>query len=61
MYMAHACFYVYCSDCVGLCGVCSPWSVCEVVVVLYVMGAVVSVTVMHVRLFVLHVCLLRDC
>ena len=36
---------------VCLCGVCSPWSVCEVVV-----GAV---TVMHVLLFVLHVCLLR--
>ena len=27
----------------------------------YVVGAVVSVTVMHVLLFVLHVCLLRDC
>ena len=43
---------------VCLCGVCSPWSVCEVVVVSYVVGAV---TVMHVQLFVLHVCLLRDC
>ena len=20
MYMAHVCFYVYCSDCVGVCG-----------------------------------------
>ena len=27
----------------------------------YVVGAVVAVTVMHVMLFVLHVCLLRDC
>ena len=27
----------------------------------YVMGAVVAVTVMRVLLFVLHVCLLRDC
>ena len=27
----------------------------------YAMGAVVAVTVMHVLLFVLHVCLLRDC
>ena len=27
----------------------------------YVLGAVVAVTVMHVLLFVLHVCLLRDC
>ena len=27
----------------------------------YVVGAVVTVTVMHVLLFVLHVCLLRDC
>ena len=46
---------------VCLCGDCSPWSVCEVVVVPYVVGAVVAVTVMHVLLFVLHVCLLRDC
>ena len=29
--------------------------------VLYVVGAVVAVTVMHVLLFVLPVCLLRDC
>ena len=36
----------------------SPCSVCEVVVVPYVVGAVVAVTVMHVLLFVLHVCLL---
>ena len=27
----------------------------------YVVGAVVAVTVMHVLLFVLHVCLLPDC
>ena len=27
----------------------------------YVVGAVVAVTVMHVWLFVLHVCLLREC
>ena len=27
----------------------------------YVMGAVVAVTVMHVLLFVLHVCMLREC
>ena len=27
----------------------------------YVVGAVVAVTVMHVLLFVLHVCMLRDC
>ena len=27
----------------------------------YVVGEVVAVTVMHVLLFVLHVCLLRDC
>ena len=40
---------------VCLCGV-SPWSVCEVVVVPYVVRAVVAVTVMHVLLFVLHVC-----
>ena len=46
---------------VCLCGVCSPWSVCEVVVVPYVVGAVVAVTVMHVLLFVLHVCMLREC
>ena len=34
-----------------------PWSVCEVVFVPYV-DAVVAVTVMHVLLFVLHVCML---
>ena len=27
----------------------------------YLVGAVVAVTVMHVLLSVLHVCLLRDC
>ena len=36
------------------------WSVCEVVVVPYVV-AVVAVTVMHALLFVLHVCMLRVC
>ena len=36
------------------------WSVCEVVVVPYV-DEVVDVTVMRVLLFVLHVCLLREC
>ena len=34
--------------------------VCEVVVVLYV-DTVVDVTVMRVLLFVLHVCMLREC
>ena len=43
----------------GLCA-CSPWSVCEVVMIPYVVGAVVAVTVMHVLLFVLHVCLMQD-
>ena len=46
---------------VCLCGVSSPvvvWSVCEVVVVPYVESAVVAVTVMHVLLFLLHVCVL---
>ena len=42
-----------------LLGMCL-WSVCEVVVVPYV-DAVVAVTVMGVLLFVLHVCLLREC
>ena len=32
---------------VCLCGVSSPWSICEVVVVSYVVRAVVAVTVMH--------------
>ena len=27
----------------------------------YVVGAILAVTVMHVLLFVLHVCMLRDC
>ena len=37
------------------CAVSSPLSVCEVVVVPYVVRAVVAVTVMHVLLFVLCV------
>ena len=37
-----------------------PWSVCEVVFVPYV-DMVVAVTVMHVLLFVFHVCMLREC
>ena len=41
---------------VCLYGVCSPWSVCEVVV-----STVVVVTEMHVLLFVVHVCVLREC
>ena len=43
---------------------CSPvvvWFVCEVVVVPYVVSVVVAVTVMHVLLFVLHMCMLREC
>ena len=44
--------------CLWSCG--RLWSVCEVVVVPYV-DAVVAVTVMRVLLFVLHVCLLREC
>ena len=44
-----------------LCCVCDRLkSICEVVVVPYV-HAVVAVTVMSVLLFVLHVCLLREC
>ena len=42
--------------CLWSCG--RLWSVCEVVVVPYV-DAVVAATVMRVRLFVLHVCMLR--
>ena len=46
---------------VSLCCVCGRlWSVCEVVVVPYV-DVVIAVTVMRVLLFVLHVCLLREC
>ena len=41
-----------------LLGLCA-WSVCEVVVVPYIVGAVVAVTVMHALLFVLHVCGVR--
>ena len=43
---------------VCLCGVGSPWSVCEVVLVPYVVSAVVAVSVMLVLLFVLHVYML---
>ena len=46
---------------VCLCGVCSHWSACEVVVVPYVVGMVVAVTEMHVLSPVLHVCLQRVC
>ena len=49
---------------VSLCCVCSHvvvfGPVCEVVVVPYV-DAVVAVTVMCVLLFVLHVCMLKEC
>ena len=41
-----------------LCG--RPWSVCEVVLVPYV-DAVVVETVIRVLLFVLYVCMLREC
>ena len=34
------------------------WSVCEVVVAPYAVCAIVVVTVMHVLLFVLHVCVI---
>ena len=44
--------------CLWSCG--RIWSGCEFVVVLYV-DEVVVVTVMHVLLFVLHVCLMREC
>ena len=49
---------------VCLCGVCSPMVVIGLSVRLswyYDVGAVVAVTVIRVLLFVLHVCLLRDC
>ena len=36
------------------------WSVCEVVLIPY-LSAVVTVTVMRVLLFVLHVCMMREC
>ena len=54
-------YLTYTAGSVSLCCVCGRlWSVCEVVVVPYV-DAVVAVTVMCVLLFVLHVCLLREC
>ena len=46
---------------VCLCGVSSHWSACEVIVVPYVVGVVVAVTVMRVLLFVVHVRMLREC
>ena len=42
----------------GLYSCGSPWSVCDVVVLPNVVSAVVSVTMMHVLLFGLHVCVL---
>ena len=47
-----------CRGCDGCWVFCSPWFVCEVVVVAYVVSAVVAAAVMHVLLFVLHVCVL---
>ena len=47
-------------NCDNVCMSGRLWSVCEVVVVPYV-DAVVAVTVMRVLLFVLHVCMLREC
>ena len=44
--------------CLWSCG--HLWCVCEVVVVPYV-DAVIAVTVVRVLLFMLHVCLLREC
>ena len=49
--------FTFSAGSVCLCGVCSPVVVCEVVVIPYV---VVAVTVMHVLLFVLHVCMLGE-
>ena len=37
-----------------------PWSICEFVLVPYV-NVVIAVTVMHVLLFVLNVCMVRGC
>ena len=51
-------YLTFTASSVCLCGVSSSWSVCEVVVVAYVVSAVVAVTVMRVLLFVLHVCVL---
>ena len=60
MYMTHVCFYVCCSDCVGVCGnVCcvaavvknsvfEPWSVC----VGDVMDVVFSVCIVLYHLYV---------
>ena len=55
--------HFYCWFCVPVlclwsCG--RLWSICEFVVVPYV-DEVVTVTVMRVLLFVLYVCLLREC
>ena len=52
---------IFTAGSVSVCCVCGHiWSVCEFVVVPYV-DEVVAVTVMCVLLFVLHVCLLREC
>ena len=45
--------------CVYSCG--RDWSVCEAVLVPYVVGAVVALTVMRVLLFVLDVSIRREC
>ena len=49
------------AESVSLCCVCGRlWSVCEDAVVPYV-DEVVAVTVMRVMLFVLHMCMPREC
>ena len=53
----HGCAWMCC---LGEVYKCLQLSVIEVVVVPYV-DAVVAVTVMRVLLFVLHVCMLREC
>ena len=48
MYMAHVCFYVCCSDCVGVC-----WNVC--------VAAVVKDIVFSPRILKYVVCLCNGC
>ena len=54
-------YLIFIAGFVCLCDICSHhWSVCEDVLVPYV-DVMVTVIVMHVLLFVLHVCMLREC
>ena len=60
MYVAHVCFYVCCSDCVGVCGkVCCLAAVVEDSVLAFECKSMLYVCVMDVTDVVFSVCIVR--